>query len=144
MVQTHTSCFKRFKRTFKWQKIPCVSPIYHKSKSITNFEEKETEIFNSFLSNKCKVLDNAIHLSLKSSTRSDQLLPDRGFKSRKKIKIIQNLDLNKAPGHDMIIVGMLKLRGSFACKPNKLNLLLSLALKIKLILQKGKHHDFGV
>lgn len=36
-------------------KIPCIPPIFHENKYVTDFKEK-IEIFNSFLAEKCSLI----------------------------------------------------------------------------------------
>ena len=61
-------------------------------------------------------MDNTSQLPLKLSTKTDPLLLHISFTSYEILKILQNLDPNKAHGHDMIIILKLKLRGSYVCK----------------------------
>ena len=79
------------------KKIPCVPPIFHKNKYVTDFKEK-IEIINSFFAEQCSLLP---HRSvLKSSC---------DFSKTDILKIINNQDSNKVHDHDMITIRVLKL-----------------------------------
>ena len=102
------------------KKVPCIPPIYHNNNYITDFKEK-AEIFNNFFA---KILANFQLILLKKQItvflRSLLL----------KMKIIKNLDPNKAHGHDMIGIRMLKICGESILKP--------LELVFKSCIESGK------
>ena len=88
------------------KKISCIPSLFHENKFITDFREN-AELFNHFfcvlpsdlpqLTNKCLDL---IH-----------------FSSSDIAKIISYLHPNKAQGHDMLNIHMIKLSGNSICKP---------------------------
>ena len=72
----------------------------------------------------------------KLSMKTDQLLSEISFTSSEILKILQNLDPNKAHDYDMISIQMLKICGSTVCKP--FELILSFVSKIEHILHIKK------
>ena len=90
--KTYWSVLKSFHNN---KKIPCIPPIFHENRFVTNFKEK-AELFNSFFAKQCSVTDNR-YIDIE--------------------KVIQSLDPNKAHGHDMISIRMLKICGKSIIKP---------------------------
>ena len=93
------------------KKIPCIPPLFHNNKFISNFKDK-AEVFNNFFAQQCTLIDNAseipARLNIIPVTRADIA------------KMIKNLDLNRAHGHDMISIRMLKLYGDSVLPPLEL------------------------
>ena len=56
--KTYCSILKTFLNNIK---NPCIPPLFHQNKFITNFKGK-TELFNTFFANKCTLLNNSIVL----------------------------------------------------------------------------------
>ena len=54
------------------------------------------------------------------SKKTHKLLSTIYFTSDDILKIIKNLDPNKAPGHDMVIIRMIKICDTSICKPLEL------------------------
>ena len=52
--KTYWSALKSFQNN---KKIPCIPPIFHENKFVTNFKEK-TELFNPFFAKQCSIIDN--------------------------------------------------------------------------------------
>ena len=98
------------------KKIPCIPPILHESKFITNFKEK-AELFNSFFAKQCSILDTGSSLppSLYKYTNNSISFTYDDIE-----KIINKLNANKSHGHDMISIRMLKICGKSICKPLKM------------------------
>ena len=69
------------KRLLNDKKIPCIPPLFHDNKFITDFKEK-AEFSNS------------------------DIVSDIAFNSKDTSKVISDLDPNKAHGHDMISIRM--------------------------------------
>ena len=78
-------------------------------------------MFNNFLADQCSILRNKSELpatlSLKKMSES---LTAIDFSNNDILKIIRNLDSNKAHGHDMISIRMVKICDDSICKPLKL------------------------
>ena len=100
--KTYWSILKTFLNN---KKIPCIPALFHENKFFTDFKEK-AELFNHFFVNQC---------SLPQLT--SKCLDSIHFSSSDIIKIISRLDPNKAHGHDMLSIRMIKLCGNSICKP---------------------------
>ena len=75
------------------KRVPCIPPIFHENRFITNFREKP-ELLNSFFVNQCSLIR-------KNDTFTEN---DIG-------RLINSLDPNKAHGHEMMDICMLKIGG---------------------------------
>ena len=111
--KTYWSILKNFLNN---NKIPCIPPLFHENKFITNFEEK-AELFNTFFANQCTLLNNSSVLPNNLVKLTNKSLHRVSFSTDCISKIINNLDPNKAYGHDMLSVRMIKLCGNSICKP---------------------------
>ena len=107
------------KKFSKYQKIPCIPPIYHNNKYTTAFKEK-TQIFNNFFAKQCTLVKNTSKLPIDSSKSRNNLLSTISFTKDDIANIIKNLNPNKAHGFDMISIRMLKICGDSILKPLKL------------------------
>ena len=55
---TSTKCYWSLLKTIlNEKKVPCIPPIFHNNKYVTDFKEK-SEIFNSFFANQCSLIPN--------------------------------------------------------------------------------------
>ena len=100
------------------KKIPCIPPLLYNDKFITNFNEK-AEIFNLF-AKQCSLINTNSDLPSVLSKETHKFLPTIHFTSDDILKIIKNLDPNKAHGHDMISIRMIKICDTSICKPLEL------------------------
>ena len=98
------------------KKVPCIPPIFHNNKFITDFREK-AELFNSFFANQCSLLQNSSVLPTDFELFTDKSLSNITFTGNDIGRIIISLDPNKANGHDMISIHMLKICGDSTNKP---------------------------
>ena len=101
------------------KKIYLISPLYYNNRFITDYKEK-AELFNLFfifLNNECSLI--SINRSLPSYINSniEKRLSTVALSVEIIGQIIQNLDSNKAHGHDNISIRMLKICGDSICKP---------------------------
>ena len=101
------------------QKIPCISPLLHQDKFIINFKEK-AEMFSNFFADQCSLLRNKSKLPATLSKKIRESLTTVDFSNNDFLKIIRNIDPNKAHGHDMISIRMVKICDDSICKPLKL------------------------
>ena len=101
------------------KKIPCILPIFHNNKCIANFKEK-SETFNTFFAEQCSLIPNRSVLPSQLTILTENSLSKCNFSEKDILQIIRNLDSNKAHGHDMISIRMLKLCGDSICKPLEL------------------------
>ena len=90
------------------KKAPCVPPLYDNNRYVTDFKEKY-HIFNSHFSDQCTILKNMITLPNTCSKHTNSILGTCIFSKEDIYKIIKKLDPNKADGHDMISIRMIKL-----------------------------------
>ena len=91
------------------KKIPCIPPIYHNNNYITDFKEK-AQIFNDFFAKQCLLVENTSKLPTNSFKRTNNL-STIWFTKDVIVKIIKNLNPNKAHGFDMTSFRMLKICG---------------------------------
>ena len=101
------------------KKIPLIPPIYHQGGFITNFKVK-AEVFISFFASQCSLITNDSKLPSYLNYNADNSLSTANFSNDDIAKILQNLDPNKAHGHDKISIRMLQLCGNSIFKPLEL------------------------
>ena len=104
------------KKFFNYKKIPLISPLFHGNEHVTDFKKK-AELFNSFFAKECSLISNSSELPLNFNSTTEQHLNTLKFSDNDIEKIIQNLDPNKAHGHDKISIRMIKICGKSICKP---------------------------
>ena len=83
---------------------------------MTDFKEK-AEFFNSHFATQCSLISNSSKLPSHIQYLTDNRLSCVSFSHDKIAKVIQNLDPNKAHGHDNISIRMLKVCGPSIYKP---------------------------
>ena len=81
-----------------------------------DFKEK-AELFNSHFTTQCFLISNSSKLLLHIKYLIDNRLSFVSFSHDKIAKVIQNLDPNKAHGHDNISIHMFKVCGPSIYKP---------------------------
>ena len=111
--KTYRSVLKSFHNN---KKMPCVPPIFYENRFATNSKEK-AELFNSFFANQCSIIDNGREIPSFLHPKTDESLSNTTFTEKGIEKVVQSLDPNKAPGHDMIRIHMLKICGKSIIKP---------------------------
>ena len=107
------------KRFFNNKKIPLIPPLFHGNKYVTDFKKK-TELLNSFFVKQCFLISNSSELPLNFHYTTEKCLYTLKFSNNDIEKIIQNLDPNKADGHDKISMRIIKICGKSICKPLQL------------------------
>ena len=114
---TSSKCYWSLLKTLlKGKKIPCIPPLFHGDKFIVEFQEK-SEIFNSFFADQCSPISNGSVLPSELPLRTDSSLSSCHFTKDDILRIINNLDPNKAYDHDEISIRMLKICGDSICRP---------------------------
>ena len=97
-------------------KIPVIPTLFHKNCFITDFKEK-AQLFNIFFSKQCSLIPDNDCLPADVNYVTDDYLSTVTFSVKGIGKIIQNLDSNKAHGHDNLSIYMLKICGDSICIP---------------------------
>ena len=109
------ACWSILKTFLNDKKIPCILPVFHDNKFVIDFRET-AELFNIFFAEHCSLPKNNSELPNKLLFSTEKRLSNVQISNESIIKIMNNLDLNKAHGHDMINIRMLKLCGPSLCK----------------------------
>ena len=95
------------------KKIPCIPPPLQQDKFVTDFKEKANifhNIFNNiFFANQCSNVSNNSEPLVPLTKKTHESLSTIDFSTDDILKIIRNLDPNKAHGHDMISIRMIKI-----------------------------------
>ena len=90
--KTYWSILKTFLNN---EKVPCIPPVFHENKFVTNFKET-AEIFNAFFfANQCTLLNNSSVLPNNLPKLTNKSLDSVNFSIDVISKIINNLDPNK-------------------------------------------------
>ena len=113
--KTYWSILKRFINNVK---IPNIPPLLVNGVFESDFQKK-AEIFNSYFIKQCTILDNGSTLP-EPTFKTNKRLTSIIFSSQDMFKIIQELNPNKAHGHDNISIKMIKLCGDSIIPPLKL------------------------
>ena len=88
------------------KKIPIIAPLCHNGNFITDFRQK-AELFNSFSAEQCSLLLDSSKVPTNLAPRTDQSLTSINFSQDVILKIVQNLNPNKAHGSDKISIRMI-------------------------------------
>ena len=83
---------------------------FHENKFITGYREK-TGLFNSLFANHCWLIESTSVLPTNCENITDKSSSNITFTDNDIGKIFKGLDINKALGHDMISIRLLKLCG---------------------------------
>ena len=97
------------------KKTPIFPLLFYENRFVTDFKKK-AELFNSFFAKQCTVVNNGSRLPSELSLKTDKFLSNIIFSSDDILKIIQNLDSEKARDFDRINIQMLKICGLSICK----------------------------
>ena len=100
-------------------KIPCIPPLIVNDTFVTDFHEK-AHLFNDFFAKQCSIIINNSSIPNSDLSFTNEHLSEFKFSKQDIYEIIDKLDPNKAHGHDMISVRMLKICGLSVCKPLKM------------------------
>ena len=80
-----------------------IPPIFHENRFVRNFKEK-AKLFNSFFGKQCSIIDNGSEILAFQHPKTDKYLFNLTFTEKDIEKVTQNLDSNKAHGHDIMII----------------------------------------
>ena len=97
------------------KKIPCIPPLKHRNKYVTDFKEK-AEISNSFFDKQCSLMNNSSKIHSIILKRADKFISSISFSINNLAWIIRGLDPSKAYSHDMISIRTLNNCGEFISK----------------------------
>ena len=97
------------------KKVPCILPIFH-DKFVTGFSKKP-DFINSFFTKQCSIIENNSVLPSSTIPITDQYLAHIELTKDDIKRIICKLNPNKAHGHDMINIRMLKMSGNTIILP---------------------------
>ena len=98
------------------KKILIIPPLFYENRFITDFKET-AQLFNIFFSKQCSLIPNNSSLPADVNYITDKRLSAVTFLVREIGKIIQNLDSNKAHGHNNLSIRMLKICADSICVP---------------------------
>ena len=92
------------------KKVPCIPQIFHYNKIVTDFSKK-AHLFHSFFAKQCSIIENNSVLPSSAIPITDQCLANIEFTKDDIKRVICKLDPNKAHGHDLISIHLLKVSG---------------------------------
>ena len=101
------------------KKIPCIPPLFHQGKYVTDFKKK-AELFNSFFAKQRSIIQNSSKRRVTLNKKTENSISSITFNCNDIATIIRSLDPNKAYGYDMISIRMLKICNKSICKPLEL------------------------
>ena len=110
--KTYWSILKSF---YKGNKVPLIPPLLVNNKFVSDFTKK-ANLFNDFFASQCTPLSNNSTLPKKYFLTEKRLITI-DFNKDDILKIIRNLNVNKAHGHDEISIRMLKICDSAVTEP---------------------------
>ena len=90
------------------KKILCIPPVFHDNKFAIDVREK-AKLFNTFFAEQCSLPKNNSELPKNFQFLTGKRPSNVQISYENIIKIINDLDPNKAHSHDMISIRMLKL-----------------------------------
>ena len=92
------------------------SAYFYENDFVIDFQKK-VEIFNEFFAKQCTVVPNSSKLPSVFIRKTDKYLSTVTFFENEIKKAIRNLDPNKAHGHVMLSIRMLKICDDSLCGP---------------------------
>ena len=112
-AKTYWSILKSF---YNDSKVPLISPLLVNNKIVSDFTKK-ANIFNDFFALQRTPLNNSSVLPVKVTFKTHSRFNSIGFEEDDILKIIRNLHIDKAHGHDNISIRMLKICDSVVVEP---------------------------
>ena len=112
-AKTYWSILKVF---YNDKKIPIIPPLLIDNKFVTDVKSK-ANIFNKFFADQCTPLRNGSVLPKNQVFQTQSRLCTLHFDAEELLKIIRNLNVHKAHGHDDISFRMIKICDKSILKP---------------------------
>ena len=112
-AKTYWSILKTF---YNNKKIPIIPPLLIDDKFVTDIQTK-ANIFNKFFADQCTLLKNGSVLPKSQIFLTQSKLCTLHFDEKELIKIIRNLNVHIAHGHDDISIRMIKICDKSILKP---------------------------
>ena len=112
-AKTYWSILKCF---YNNSKIPLIPPLKVDNKIVSDFTER-ANLFNDFFASQCTPLSNSSVLPSAINFKTHARLSSIDFDEEDILKIIRNLNVNKAHGHNNISIRMLKICDSVLVEP---------------------------
>ena len=112
-AKTYWSILKTF---YNDKKIPIIPPLLIDNKFVTDIKSK-ADIFNKFFADQCTPLRNGSVLPQNQIFQTQSRLCTLHFDAEELLKIIRNLNVHKAHGHDDISIRMIKICDKSILKP---------------------------
>ena len=112
-AKTYWSILKTF---YNDKKIPLIPPLLLDDKFVTDIQTK-ANIFNKFFADQCTPLKNDSVLPRNQIFLTPSRLCTLNFNEDELLKIIRNLNIHKAHGHDDISIRMIKICDKSILKP---------------------------
>ena len=112
-AKTYCSILKTF---YKDKRIPIIPPLLIDDKFVTDIQKK-ANILNKFFPDQCTPLKNGSVLPKKQNYLTQSRLCTLNFDEEELIKLIRNLNVHKAHGHDDISIRMIKICHKSILKP---------------------------
>ena len=100
-------------------KTPAIPPLFHNNRFVPDFMEK-AELFNSFFTKQCSINKKDSKLPPRLHFLTDKRLSTVKLVNTDILRIIQDLNRNKAHGPDKINIQMLKICGNSLYRPLEL------------------------
>ena len=98
------------------KKVPCIPPLFHQNKYVTDFKKK-AELFNWFFAKQCSIIHTSSELPSNSLKKTDKSISTVIFTSDNIATLTQNLEPNQVHVYEMLSILMLKLCSKSICKP---------------------------
>ena len=98
-----------------------IPPLFHGNEYVTDFKKK-AELFNSIFATQCSLKSNTSEVSFNLHYTTEKRLDAVNCSTNDIDEIIQNLDPNKAHGHNKLSTRMMEIYSKSICKPLELML----------------------
>ena len=133
--KTYWSLLKSFLNN---KKVPLIPPLFQENRFMTDFKKRQ----NSFFAKQCSVIRNDSELPTSLTFYTNNRLSKVSFSHEDVDKIIENLNPNKAHGHENISISMLKICGSTIYRPLETIFKEALSTGLFPLMEKWKHRSY--